>query len=458
MPFERQLLISVLVAGLPGVALAEILLWTGHYSLDHKLEGTVLVLLLWISLSFITRADSVDSIRVISNVVSAVKSEDFSFRAAQTSGGDALGELAIEVNSLAQALEVAKLRAMESANLLRQVMSEAEAVILAFSWDGRLRLVNRAGAIFLGGTEESLLNRHANELGVGNLLEGPPAETISSPEYVSNKRWIVRRTGFRQHGVPHQLIVLSEASAFLRAEERLAWQRIIRVFSHEINNSLAPIKTIARTLARMPFVNDLPGPVAESLTHSLGVIENRAESLNRFLESYTQLAKLPPPTLRGVPLAGLVSQMALLETRLPVVVQAGPHIQVRVDPDQMQQALINLVQNAVDAVLQAGRMSVPDAVVLSWAMEATTIVIHINDKGVGLPATENLFVPFYTTKEGGSGIGLALSRQIVEAHNGTLILSNRPDSPGCTVQIHLPISVLIRDGGDADLVLFEQQP
>jgi two-component system nitrogen regulation sensor histidine kinase NtrY len=456
LPFERRLLLSVLLAGLPGIVLALPLLWVGNYSFDHRIEGTVGVLIAWLCLSFLAKQNSIDSIRVISNVVSAVKSEDFSFRAAQAAGDDALGELALEVNSLAQALEQERLGSVESANLLRKVMAEAGAVILAFSTDGRLRLVNRAGCALLYGNEDQLLNRHADELGVASLLEGPPAEAISWPAYVSQKRWIVRRTTFRQHGIPHRLIVLSEASEFLRAEERLAWQRIIRVLSHEINNSLAPIKTIARTLARMSYLNDLPPSASESVTHGLGVIENRAESLNRFLQNYARLARLPAPSRKMISMPSLVARVVPLETRLPVQVHRGPNIQVCVDPDQMEQVLINLVQNAVDAVFQAGRANVPDAVVISWGVEGTDVVLSVSDKGTGFSNTENLFVPFYTTKQNGSGIGLVLSRQIIESHSGTLTPANRQEEPGCIVQIRLPLSTSF--SRDPRIGMLEQPP
>src|SRR4051812_28680201 len=229
LPFERRLLISVLTTGFPCAILSFVLLWTNSYSLDHKIEGTVFSILLWFGLGFAARNRVVNSVRVLSNVVASLKEDDFSFRATRAVSGDALGDLAIEINNLAQALESERLGTMEAENLLHKVLAEAEGAILAFSLDGRLQLFNRAAATFLGKKEEELSHREAKELGIADLLGGPTSQIISRLSNGIERRWIVRRTRFRQNGVPHHLIMLSEASEALRAEERLAWQRMVRV-------------------------------------------------------------------------------------------------------------------------------------------------------------------------------------------------------------------------------------
>jgi nitrogen fixation/metabolism regulation signal transduction histidine kinase len=437
--FERRLLFSVLRAGAPGVLLSLLLLWNTSFSLDHKIEGSALVLILWLGLSFATQGNVVNSLRVLSNVLSAVKDEDFSFLAREAMPGDALGNLALEINSLSRALAEQRLGAAEGASLLRKVMAEADTIIFAFSPDNRVRIVNRTGALFLGKRETDIVNLTADELGIADLIEGPPSEVLARGEAGFEKRWIVRRASFRQNGEPHRLVVLSEASEALRAEERLAWQRLIRVLSHEINNSLAPIRTIARTLARMADGAKLPVPLAEDLNHGLEVIHDRADSLSRFLQSYTRVARISAPARRSVTLPGLLSHAATLEVRVPVRIIPGPDVEIQVDPDQLEQALINLIKNAADAVLLASAAVVsPEAVTVAWKTYSRDLEICIRDEGMGITQTENLFVPFYTTKQTGSGIGLLLSRQIVEAHKGTLILRNRADRPGCEVEIKLP--------------------
>jgi two-component system nitrogen regulation sensor histidine kinase NtrY len=443
--FEGRLLLSVILSGAPGVILSFLLLWNSQYSLDHKVEGSVLLCLLWLGLSVSTRDSVVNSLRVLSNVISALKDEDFSFRAKRAFRGDALGDLALEINSLSSAFAAERLDAVETTHLLRKVMAEAGTIILAFSPDNRLRLVNRAGALFVGGTEEELVNRTAWELGIEDLLEGPPSEVISRMDSDAGKRWILRRTSFRQKGEPHRLVIMSEASDALRAEEGLAWRRLIRVLSHEINNSLAPISSIAHTLGRMASTTELPTPISEHLSHGLEVIQDRAESLNRFLQSYSRVAMVPTPARRPVALEDLVIHVVTLESRVAVHLILGPKVYIYVDPDQLEQALINLTKNAADAVLLAsGKTVSPEAVTVSWTASSKDVEIYIRDEGIGLPETENLFVPFYTTKETGSGIGLLLSRRIIEAHNGTLIIRNRVGCSGCEVEVKLPMCILDR--------------
>jgi nitrogen fixation/metabolism regulation signal transduction histidine kinase len=372
-----------------------------------------------------------------------MKDEDFSFRATKAISGDAFGDLAMEINNLSRALAEERLGSLETANLLRKVMAEAGAIIFSFSPDNRLRIINRAGLQFLGKPEEKVLNCTAEELGIEDLLEGPLWEVVSRLGSGGEKRWIVRRATFRQSGEPHRLIVLAEASEALRAEERLAWQRLIRVLSHEINNSLAPIRTIARTLGRMASNTELPMPISEHLGHGLEVIHDRADSLGRFLQSYTRLARLPVPARRAVPLDSLLNRVATLEGRLAVKVIAGSNLYVYVDPDQIEQALINLVKNAAESVLLASENNIgPEAVTIYWTAHAKDLEIWIRDEGIGLTETENLFVPFYTTKQSGSGIGLLLSRQILEAHQGALVLRNRTDRTGCEVEVKLPRCVV----------------
>lgn len=439
MPFGYRLLFSVLMAGLPAVVLCLVLLWVNEYSLYHKLEGTAFVLISWLVLSFSARTTFTYSIQVLSNVVASLKEEDFSVRATQALKGDSLGELAIEINTLATALEDERLGTLETASLLRKVMAEAGAAILTFSPDERIHLINRAAAALLGGPEERLLGRKASDLEIEDLLNGPPSETITRSFGGIESRWLVRRTWFRQHGIQHRLVVLSEVSEALRAEERMAWQRLIRVLSHEINNSLAPIKSIARTLGRMSSKFQLPAESHENLVHGLEIIGSRADSLNRFLQSYTELAKLPPPRRRNFEFKRLAAHVAGLEHRVAVTVRDGPDVEANIDPDQIQNTLINLVKNAAEAVLmKSGPEPISEPIIVTWKTIGTDLEIAILDRGVGLSDTKNLFVPFYTTKETGTGIGLLLCRQIVENHGGRLTIRNRQDTRGCEVVIRIP--------------------
>jgi two-component system nitrogen regulation sensor histidine kinase NtrY len=440
-PFERRLFTSVLVAGAPGSVLGLYLLWRSAYSLDHKLEITALLLFLWIRISISVRDSVVRAIQVLSNVVAALKENDFSFRANNEVRGDAFGDLAIEINNLSRALEQERLQTIDSSNLLRQVMAEVGSVILTFTPDSRVHLLNHAAAVFLGAPEAELLGRSAQELGIADLFEGPSAETISrAGANMEETRWVVRRKQFRRHGIPHQLIVLSEVSEALREEERFAWQRLIRVLSHEINNSLAPIKSLARTLRVTAVDTAVPGEARDNLEQGLEIIGTCAESLNRFVQSYARVSRLPAPSPRKTRLDTLIERVAALEARVPVTLVGGPPCEMDIDSDQMQQALINVIRNGADAVLQRGSAPESDSVTIGWFLTASHVEVRIKDQGPGLAETENLFVPFYTTKANGSGIGLFLSRQIIEAHGGVLHLRNRSDRRGCEVEIRLPLS------------------
>jgi two-component system nitrogen regulation sensor histidine kinase NtrY len=442
MPFERRLFFSILWAGIPGIALGFVLLWSSTYSTSHKLEATIFVLLLWWSACLSARDLVICSLRRISTIITALKEENVSTRAYQAVPGDALGDIVMEVNQISRALEVERLKTIDSLELMQRVTSEAGAGILVVSLDGRLRMVNRTAARLLGGEEEALLRKTARELDIEELVGGAQSKSPSHIFPNDDGRWIVRRTTFRQKGVPHQLVVITEASEALRAEERLAWQRIIRVIGHEINNSLAPIKSLARTLARIAANSKLPMQIQSDLDKGLTVIGDRAESLNGFLQQYAELAKLPAPARSVVNLQLILESIVRLKPSFRVSILPSPKAQILVDSHQFERVLINLITNAIEAVSATTRTEASDAVTIAWQVVREDLILRVTDRGVGAPDEANLFVPFYTTKERGSGIGLVLSRQIIEGHGGTLILRNRRDMTGCIAQVKIPKCVM----------------
>jgi nitrogen fixation/metabolism regulation signal transduction histidine kinase len=384
-------------------------------------------------------------LQTLANVVAALREDDFSFRARGARRGDSLGDLAMEINALAGTLQRQRSSARDALTLVERVMTSMQSPVLAFDEASHLRLLNPAAESVFGLPRRSSLGQTAQSLHIDGLLvtadEGLYSSKRPTVEAGSgDTRWSVRRTTFRLQGVPHSLFVLSDVAAVLREEERLAWQRLIRVLSHEINNSLTPIKSIAGSLrTRLPRMVD-PDMIPD-MHRGLSVIEERAASLNRFLQAYQQLMRLPDPRLQKVSLGALLEQVILLETRLRVVLQAGPPVSLYADPDQLQQMLINLIRNAADAALEPKTSGEAD-VCVRWRLTPGFATIQIVDNGLGLMNPENVFVPFYTTKPEGSGIGLVLAQQIAIAHKGSISLHNNPDAGGCIAEVRLPLAPL----------------
>jgi nitrogen fixation/metabolism regulation signal transduction histidine kinase len=522
--FEARLRIFCTVGALIFMGLCATLLALLHVTLGPMLAtlGILLLVLLLVFTAFIEEA--VRPIQTLANVVAALREEDYSFRARGANRDDSVGQLSLEINALADTLQAQRVGALEAVALLRRVIAEMDAPVLAFDQETRLRLLNPAAERVFSLESAKHLGQTASELTLTDLLE-EPSETVlqldlqraSTPgtgaagtkraEPSQPARWMIRRGVFRQRGVPHTLVVLSDVSAALREEERLAWRRLIRVIGHEISNSLTPIKSIAgslrtRLLPKSPngaessaaAVPPTPAPLppvvavmSRDLQRGLSVIENRAESLNRFVQAYRQLAQLPAPVLRRVPLLALLERVISLEIRIDVRLISAPDVDLLADTDQIEQLLINLVRNAVESALtcieeEPEALPPTTAVILSGAQlgegsavpagtttgpsereqrsgshasqappcapqvtikgteDGDLVCIAIEDNGPGLANPENLFVPLYTTKKSGSGVGLALARQIVEAHGGAIELRNKPNHTGCIAEVRIPVA------------------
>jgi nitrogen fixation/metabolism regulation signal transduction histidine kinase len=432
-----MILMSLLISA-PGILVAELLLWFSGHSGEFKWTITVFLVLGWMFGTSALHTQILRPLQTLSNMVAAIREDDFSFRLRGGSREDSLADLIFEINALATRLQHQKVNAMEATALLKKVMMEIDVAVFTFDQQQRLSIVNRAGEQLMGRIGQRMLGLTAAELGLADLLQSPQPQNVQMTFPGKHGRWAVSHTSFRENGVPHQLLIISDLSRALREEERQAWQRLIRVLGHELNNSLAPIKSIAGTLSALTSRVLLPADVNQDMQQGLRVIENRVESLGRFMQAYTQLARMPAPSRTRIEVEPLVQRAASLERRLHVKVVPGPAVTIDADSDQLEQLLINLIRNAVDASLDPSLKN-PGAVELGWRTNARSVEIYIRDQGHGLLNSDNLFVPFFTTKHGGSGIGLILSRQVAEAHGGVLLLANRDDRTGCEATVSLPM-------------------
>ncbi len=389
----------------------------------------------WLGCALLVRERVVRPLQTLSNMLAAMREGDTSIRARGADPETPMGLAMFEVNALTETLRRQKFEALTATALLSRVMDSIDVAVFAFDPERRLRMVNREGEELLGEPSVRSLGRDAASLGLLEALQGETPRLAELRFPTRSGRWELRRGSYRQDGRPHELLVLSDLSRSLREEEHQAWLRLIRVLSHEINNSLAPIQSIAGSLQMLIERGDRKAEREEDMRAGLRVIESRSQALGRFMHAYARLARLPRPTLARVQVREWVEQAAALERRVAVGVKGGPEATLEADRDQLEQLLINLVRNAADAALETG-----GGVWLAWETREGWLELRIEDEGPGLAETANLFVPFFTTKPEGTGIGLALSRQIAEAHGGGLTLVNRAGASGCVASVRLPLA------------------
>ncbi len=429
--FEIRLLLLALAASLPGALIAAVFLW-GRLSRPLALAASLLLLAAAVGLPLLLYRRLEYTLNTLANLLEALREGDFSLRARAAPGDGPMDEVMREINALGEILREQRLGAVEATVLLRRVMDAIDVAVFAFDRRDRLQLANRAGERLLARPQSEILELSAAELGLADLLEGEANQLVDRAFPGRVARWDVRRSGFRKDGLPVRLLVLSDLSRPLREEERQAWKRLIRVLGHELNNSLAPIKSTAETLANLLDRDPRPDDWDQDAGAGLRMISSRSEALARFMSAYSRLARLPPPTIRETRVGPLVERVAALERRVPVVVEGGGELVVPADPDQLEQALINLVRNGAEAALQTG-----GGVRLGWREVEGGVELWVEDGGPGLSNPENLFVPFYTTKPRGTGIGLVLARQIAEAHGGTVTLEERTEDHGVLARLRL---------------------
>ena len=406
------------------------MLWYWDVSALTTLTLLPALLIFWLVIAFHIKGLLQRHFYSLANVIESLRVGDYSMRIAAKDNVSAWSEVYREINLLAEGYQANRLQFVEADILLDKLLAEFDVPVFVFDRSSILKNVNQMGSDLLAKPKAALLGLSARQIHLHKLLENQSGDVVEHWFPSRGGRWELRKNFFIQNGQRYTLVLVNDLSRTLREEERNAWFRLIRVLGHELNNSLASLISVSQTLKTR--LNDEKTPEWHSrYEKALGLIEDRSSSLLRFTESYTRLAKLPAPSKKQFDLKLMLDKLSdLVEGTFIIAEDAS--IVVDADPDQLQQLLINLMKNAVEASAQ----DVP--VDIKWQSYQQGVRVQVIDQGLGLPSSDNLFVPFYTTKPNGSGIGLFLCRQIAEAHNGTLNLINRQDRSGCIAECWLP--------------------
>jgi len=437
--FEGQLTKLSLLAALPPYLLLIWVMFYANISIYLVLLVTLVGGLIIVFCHSKIHEKSAYQFRSLSNLLDAMVQGDYSLRARTSEGDKALNELVGAINSLALRLNKQRIESIENQLLLQTVIKHIDVAIIAFNESNELVLCNPAARKLLqltGNANDNVFTDTDNQLAQVDVINNGQSQVMTLTFSEQQGKYNVHKEAYRKDGKQQELLFITDVSTMLRSEERKAWQSLVRVISHEINNSLSPIASISQSLQRLLIKQSNIEEHTDFLIEGLTVIAQRTKSLGGFVNSYKQIASLPEPVKQLTSIASLVNKVTKLYPEDTVEMVTLDDVSLSVDAVQLEQVLINLVKNAVEAINNTG---VSGKVSISWQGVGKNFKLVIVDDGTGVSNPDNLFVPFYTTKAKGSGIGLVLCRQIIEAHGGKLSLANRSDAKGCIAVIELLI-------------------
>ncbi|HIL94542.1 MAG TPA: GHKL domain-containing protein [Pseudomonadales bacterium] len=432
---EQKMFYLVLLSGVPVVPLFYYVFNDDSFSQITQFV-IVIVSALWVAaVAANVKEDFIYHLRTLSNLVEAIRTEDYSMRSSRLSEPGELAELYQQIDSLTSKLKENRQEEFELKNLLERIVNQINVAIIACDSDGKIRMVNRLTTQLLQLSATELVGLDLEKTTLSVVLKDTGSRLVDHEFPGTAGRWQINVQHYRHEGKPGKIVFITDLKQVLSEEEISAWQRLIRVIAHEINNSLTPITSICQTLNKILSSHAELGNEDE-LRVGLAVIEERAKALKEFISVYARIAKLPDPQKINFQVEDLLQKVKRFFVDQPIVIEDTPGITLFGDPVHLEQLLINLIKNALEA-----SQSQQEPVTISCEKGDGVFKFQVQDSGTGISNPANLFVPFYTTKAQGAGIGLTLCRQIAAKHGGQVVLENREDGQGALAQLIIPYTV-----------------
>ena len=399
----------------------------------------IILALIAVFIVVISHQRSQQQIRTLANILESMIDGDYSLRGREQDN-KAFQELLTLVNNLADTLALSKIEAKESRQLLERIMQQMDAMVLAVDEQGRIVMANDSAQKLLQIDMSVQAHLLFTSLSIGKIISEAQSGIIDFEQPQLRGEHFLFKEYFLSEGKQHQLFLITSAQRLLLEKERKSWQSLLRVLSHELNNSLTPISSISQSM-RTKLQDENKVLNRDSLLTGIDIINERASSLSSFIASYSQLSHLPEPNKSKFALQGFINNCIALFSDCTILFPDEymklENVFLDADKAQLEQVFINVFKNAKEA-MEGSNNNRNKVIEVFCQADDKYFHIHICDSGSGITNKDNLFVPFYSTKPQGSGIGLTLCKQILFNHCGLLTLTNRKDLRGAEAIISLP--------------------